>query len=369
MNLCRWEESIVGRDKNDIETPALLLYADPLERNISKMAAFFSKVDCALRPHFKTHRLPIIAHKQIRAGACGICCAKTSEAKVLVDSGIRDVLIANEVVGERKLERLASLAHNSDIIVAVDDAENVSQMSGVASKRGVTINVLIEVDVGMRRCGVGTGKEALALAKHILKLKAVRLRGLMGYEGHAVLIPDYDQRKKECNKANAKLVEMRDLLEGNGISVEIVSAGGTGTYDITGQYPGITEVQAGSYATMDLTYRELGIDFEIALSLMTTIISRPTKRRFILDSGSKTLANDMGMPEIMGAPGAVIEGVHEEHVLVSWKNATEDLEIGDRLELYPSHGCTTFNLHDLCYVVRNDLVEAVWQIEGRGASQ
>jgi len=369
MSSVRYDQLIVGKHKHEIETPALLLYADRLERNIDKMAAFFSQVECNLRPHFKTHRLPVIAHKQIKAGARGITCAKISEAKVLAESGVRDVLIANQIVGERKLEQLAGLAHHSDIIVAVDNVENASQMSAIAVKRGVKVNVLVEIDVGMNRCGVGTEEEALALAKTILDLKGVRLRGLMGYEGHTVLIPDYERRKSECRKALVRLVRVRDFLEKNGVPIEIVSAGGTGTYTIAGRYPGITEVQAGSYATMDTQYRKIGIDFEIALSLMTTIISHPTEEKYILDTGLKSLTNDMGMPELIEAPGAVIDAMHEEHVRILWKNPTKNLKIGDKLEFYPSHGCTTINLHDLCYVIRNDVVEAIWHMEARGASQ
>jgi len=369
MHSLRYDQLIVGKHKHEIETPALLLYADPLERNIDKMATFFSEIECNLRPHFKTHRLPVIAHKQIKAGARGITCAKISEAKVLVESGVRDLLIANQIVGERKLEQLAGLAHHSDIIVAVDNVENVSQMSAIAVKRGVKINVLIEFDVGLNRCGVGTQEEALALARTILNLKGVRLRGLMGYEGHTVMIPDHERRKSECRKALSRLTKVRDFLQKNGISIEIVSAGGTGTYDIAAHYPGITEVQAGSYATMDTQYRRIGIDFEIALSLMTTIISHPTEGKYILDTGSKSLSNDMGMPELIEASGAVIDAMHEEHVRILWKNPTRNLKIGDKLEFYPRHGCTTINLHDCCYLIRNDIVEAVWQMGARGASQ
>ncbi len=369
MHSLRYDQLIVGKHKHEIETPALLLYADRLEQNIDKMATFFSEIECNLRPHFKTHRLAVIAQKQIKAGVRGITCAKISEAKVLVESGVRDVLIANQIIGERKLEQLAGLAHHSDIIVAVDNVENASQMSAIAVKRGVKINILIEFDVGLNRCGVGTQEEALTLVRTILNLKGVRLKGLMGYEGHTVMIPDYERRKSECRKALARLIKVRDFLQKNGISIEIVSAGGTGTYDIAAHYPGITEVQAGSYATMDTQYRRIGIDFEIALSLMTTIISHPTEEKYILDTGSKSLSNDMGMPELIEAPGAVIDAMHEEHVRILWKNPTRNLKIGDKLECYPSHGCTTINLHDCCYLIRNDIVEAVWQMGARGASQ
>jgi D-serine deaminase-like pyridoxal phosphate-dependent protein len=324
MSAFEQDQFIIGKHKSEIETPALLLYADRLERNIDKMAAFFSKLDCNLRPHFKTHRLPFIAHKQIRAGAHGITCAKISEAKILVESGIRDVLIANQIIGERKIEQLAGLAHHSEIIVAVDDIQNVSQMSSIALKRGVKINILIEIDVGLNRCGVNTDEKALTLARSILNLKGVNLRGLMGYEGHAVLISDYERKKRECEKANARLVKARNFLEKNGIHTEIVSAGGTGTYDIASRYPGITEVQAGSYATMDTQYRKVGTDFEMALSLMATIISHPTKEKFIVDAGLKSLTNEAGMPEIVNAPGAMISTFCEEHIIVMWKNASRD---------------------------------------------
>jgi len=354
----------IGLHKWDLDTPALCLDAPALEQNISRMAKYFAERPASLRPHSKTHKCPTIAWMQLRAGAIGITCAKLAEAEVMAQAGIRDILIANQIVGARKISRLVNLAAYSEVMVAVDDPANAEDLSAAAQAKGVRLRVLLEIDVGMGRCGVAPGEEALALARRVSELPGLRLEGIMGYEGHAVMIPDFEERRRVAEEAMAKLVGVRDLLEGKGIEVKIVSGGGTGTYTITGNYPGVTEVQAGSYATMDGQYRRVGIDFAPALTVVARVISVRGDQA-IIDAGLKTLTPEFGMAEVVHPEGWELTRLSEEHGFLRRKGGSE-LHSGDPVELIPSHGCTTINLHDEYYVVRDDVVEAVWPIAARG---
>lgn len=350
--------------KFDIDTPALLIDIDKMERNIKKLADFFKRQSSNVRPHTKTHKSPVLAHKQIQAGARGITCAKLGEAEVMAAAGIRDILIANQIVGTEKIARLANLAHHCDIMVAVESLENVNDLSAAAKAVGSTIRVLIEVDVGMHRCGVKSAEEALKLAQAILQKPGLRFEGIMGYEGHAVMIPDLEDRRKACLDSMQVLISVKEILEKNGIKVKIVSAGGTGTYNIAGAYPGVTEVQAGSYIVMDAHYHEVLQDFECALTLLATVTSRPDKRTAIIDAGMKAMTFEFGMPQLIGVPGAVISFLSEEHGHIFIEDA--DPKVGQKVELIPSHCCTTINLHDRYHAVRGDRLEAIWDIAGRG---
>jgi len=364
-------KSVIGAEKEVISTPALLIDLDKMEYNISKMADFFQDKKAKLRPHMKTHKTPMIAHKQIEAGAIGITCQKLSEAEVMAEAGIKDILIANEVVGARKIERLVSLAKYTKIKVAVDNSDNIVDISKAAKKKGVKVGILVEVNIGMNRCGVYPGEPALRLAQEVEREKGLEFLGLMGYEGHTVLIKSYEQRKDKTEEALKLLIETKRLLEKKGLECKIVSAGGTGTYDITGSYPGITEIEAGSYITMDTKYNGIeGIrgEFKQALSLLTTVISRPTDDRAILDAGMKAISIDMGIPEIAYPKGGKIKSLDEEHThVVELEGAArEQLRIGEKVEMIPSHGCTTINLHDYFYGIRDGIVESIWSIRARG---
>ena len=360
----------IGISKEEIDTPALLIDLDVFEANIRTMADFFNTVNAELRPHAKTHKTPIIAHKQLEAGAIGITCAKLGEAEAMVHSGIRDVLIANQVVGSQKIARLINLAKNSEIMVAVDDADNVDQLSAATEAKGATLRLLIEVSTGMGRCGTAPGEPTLTLAQHILKSKGLKFEGLMGYEGHTVARPDLIERKVETGKAVELLIDTKHFLEENGVEVGIMSGGGTGTYAITGSYPEMTEIQAGSYVFMDSTYHNVegvGDRFQCSLTLLTTVVSRPEPTRVIVDSGMKVLAKEFGIPQPL-AEGLEMRGLSEEHGTMDAEPSV-DLKPGDKLEILPSHCCTTVNLHDRYYGVRNGIVESVWEIAARGKSQ
>ncbi len=362
---------MIGLGKHAINTPALLIDLEKMEYNISKMADFFRDKKTDLRPHMKTHKTPIIAHKQMEAGAIGITCQKLAEAEVMVEAGVKDILITNEIVGIQKVKRLVNLAKHTRIKVCVDDSRNITDISEAAQRKEVKVGILIEVNIGMNRCGVQPREPALKLAQEIEKQKNLEFLGLMGYEGHTVIIKSYGERKRKTEEALKKLVDTKKLLEKKGLKCKIVSAGGTGTYNITGSYPGITEIEAGSYATMDGIYNGIegiGGEFKQALSLLTTVISRPTDDRAILDVGVKAISVDMGIPEVAYPKGIKVGDIHEEHTcLVELEESTKkQLKVGEKIEMIPSHGCTTISMHDYFYGVRNGTVESIWSIEARG---
>ena len=365
-------ETYIGRHKTELDTPALLIDLDIMETNIQKMATYFTHVSAELRPHVKTHKTPIIAHKQIAAGAIGVTCAKLGEAEAIVHAGIRDVLIANQIVGKQKIARLINLAKHSEIMVAVDDAKNVQDISDAALEKGVTIRILVEVNIGMNRCGVEPGEAALTLAQQVCKSPNLKFEGLMGYEGHTVAKPERLERENATREAMQRLVDTKDYLKRHGIDVAIMSGGGTGTYDITGSFPEMTEVQAGSYVFMDSTYGKVegvGEKFECSLSVLATVVSRPEQNRIIVDTGMKVLTKEFGIPQPIGYKGIEMTSLSEEHGKMEILNGNVPLSPGDKLEILPTHCCTTVNLHDRYYGIRNDVVESVWNITARGRAQ
>lgn len=363
--------SLIGMHKLELDTPALLIELDKLESNIERMANYFKTVNAELRPHLKTHKTPMLAHKQIAAGAIGITCAKLGEAEAVIHAGIRDVLVANQIIGRQKIARLVNLAKQSEIMVAVDNAQNVTDISDAAAAKGVTVRILVEVNTGMNRCGVEPGQPALDLARHVLRSPHLKFEGLMGYEGHTVAKPNYAEREAAAGQSVQLLVETKHYLEKHGVAVSIMSGGGTGTFSITGSVPEMTEVQAGSYVFMDATYRNVegvGEHFACALTVLATVVSRPTPERIIVDTGLKVLAKEFGIPQPVGIEGVEMTGLSEEHGKMN-ANASVSLTPGDKLEILPTHCCTTVNLHDRYYGIRDGIVESVWDIAARGKAQ
>jgi D-serine deaminase-like pyridoxal phosphate-dependent protein len=354
----------IKNKKEHIDTPALLLDLDKIEFNLTKAAEFFKTTKAVLRPHIKTHKCPILATKQVRAGAIGVTCAKVGEAEVMAKAGISDILIANQVVGAKKIMRLMDLLAISDVKVAVESEENLAQLSEAARDRNKTLSVLIEVDVGMNRCGVKGADEAVALAKKIDTAKGIELAGIMGYEGHIIFTFERAEREKAARECMEALVDVGTTLRREGFPVGIISGGGTGTYDVSSKVEGITEIQAGSYLTMDATYGYLNLGFAQALTLLTTVIAVHGNHA-ILDCGMKSLTYEFGMAQAPGIEGAAITSLSEEHGHMTVPD-TAKVAIGDKIELVPTHGCTTINLHDTFYAVRGDNVEAEWEIAARG---
>jgi len=364
----------VGRiHLSDVQTPALIVDLDRMERNIATMADAARKGGVALRPHVKTHKTPAIAHMQMAAGAVGICCATLGEAEVMAAAALPDILITRAVVGRSKIERVGALSRLTRIKVTTDSPANVAELAQVAAEMGVRLDVFMEVNVGQDRCGVEPASpQALDLARRIAGEASLRFAGIQGYEGHLVLNPDAEARLRLTRTANAGAAETKAMLERDGIPVPVLTGGGTGTYDVTGDavISGYTEIQPGTYATMDARYcTQMGESpFAPALGLLSTCIGRGAAGRAIVDAGQKALSVDYGPPQVLRRPGLqYLPGKGgDEHGVLELTGA--DLQVGDRVELFPSHGCTTFNLHSWLYGYRGEYVEVAWQIAARGCS-
>ena len=363
------EESSISTPFASVDTPALLLDGGALKANIQRMAAFFAHRHCRLRPHFKSHKCTAIARLQMKAGAVGITCAKLGEAEVVADAGIRNILIANQIVGPLKIRRLVELCRRADPMVAVDSADNVKMLSEHALAAGVSIGVLVEVDVGMGRCGVTPGQPTVELARLIAASAGLRFEGLQGYEGHCVDLRDETERVEKTRESLKALVGTRRLIERSGLGVNIVSGGGTGTYTITGDCEGVDEVQAGSYAAMDWWYSDIRPEFKQAMSILATVISRPTPSFIVIDVGRKGVGAEWGAPRVKNLPGSEVASYgSEEHMKITVREDSM-IKIGDRIEIIPSHGCTTSNLYSEFVVYENGAPTGKWPIEGRGKLQ
>jgi len=351
----------------EIPTPALVLDAAALGRNIARMARFFSAGPCRLRPHFKAHKTPEIARRQLAAGSCiGLTCATVSEAEAVVPF-CDDVLIANEIAGADKCARVAALQHQMRVTVAVDSAVGVDTLATAARNAGVRVGVVVDINVGQNRCGLSSASEAVDLAQHIARTDGVMLRGVMGYEGHAQPIRDRKERVERAREAMEALTATADELRAAGLTCDVVSAGGTGTFDISGRFTGVTEIQAGSYALMDSDYGEVHVPFEQAFWVLGTVISRPSPDRCVADCGHKALTKDHGLPEVNWIAGAMVTALNDEHATIALP-AGASIAVGDRVQLVPSHTDPTVNLHDVFYVVEHERVIDVWPIE-RGYSE
>ncbi len=346
----------------DLDTPCLLLDLDVVEANIAKMAAFFADKPAKLRPHFKTPKTPEVARRQLEAGAIGITVAKLGEAEVLADAGLGPILMANQVVGAVKIDRLmALLARGADVTVAIETQFNIDELVAGMQRSGQHASAIIEVDSGMHRCGTATTAETVRLAKALVEA-GIDYRGIMGYEGHAVLIPDAAERTEKADAAISIVSQHVEALAEAGLAPAIVSVAGTGTAMISGTKPWVTEVQAGSYVFMDGRYQEvMPGEFGSALTMLTTVIS-VHERYAVADCGMKSLTNEFGAP--MSVDGTVkVARLSEEHATLTG-DGIDSLKAGDLLEVLPSHGDTTLNLHDTYFVRRGDEIIDQWPILG-----
>jgi D-serine deaminase-like pyridoxal phosphate-dependent protein len=350
----------IGRTRTELPTPALVLDVDVMRQNIATMAAW-NRDHVAVRPHFKTHKCIEIAREQVASGAIGVTCATVWEAAALVEGGLDEILIANEVVGPAKISLLGSLARDAGITVAVDDADNAATLAGVARDNGAQLGAIVEVDVGLHRGGVRSVDDAIRLARHVGSLDGLQLRGVMGYEGHVVTEPDAAVRRRRAGVAMDELAVFVDALRADGQPIEIVSAGGTNTFDMTGADRRVTELQAGTYVVMDGAYAPLAPSFRPALTIMATVVSRQ-RGTAVLDCGTKSLAIDAAPPT---PPTGSVREVHEEHTLLD-AGEGEPPAVGDVLELIVGYAGGTINLHDVYFVASGDQVVDIWQIRGRG---
>lgn len=363
--------------RDEIPTPALLLDLDRFERNLARMAEHVRRAGKSIRPHAKTHRCPEIARRQIAAGALGVACAKLGEAEVMARAGIRGLLITTEVVPPASIARLMRLVREApDTMVVVDNAENVAALGRAAAEAGVVLNALVDVDVGGRRTGVAPGEPAVALGRAVTAQRALRLRGLQGYAGHCAHVMGWAARREASRKEMAALMETRRLFEAAGLPVEIVAGGSTGTFDIDVELPGLTELQSGSYCVMDLDYRRIGgrsgpvlADFEMALTVVATVVSVPAADRAMVDAGLKAFSTDKPFPpEPVERPGIEYSFAGDEHGRLTITDPSRAPRLGERIEFFPPHCDPTINLYDRIYALRGDEVEGVWEISARGRS-
>ena len=356
--------SAIGKRRRDLVTPALILDLDVARHNIDFMAKRLKSLHAKLRPHIKVQKCLELAKLQIDAGAIGMCTATVWEALVMSKGGIEDVLIANEVVGKEKVDALADLAKDRHITVTVDDVHNADELSKAVTRVGSKLDVIIEIDVGMARGGIRSPEEAVSLAKHLDTLSGLRFRGVQGYEGHCMLEPDRELRVKKARAAMDHVGTVVDSLAQSGFKCEIVSAGGTGTYDITGADPRVTEIQAGSYVFMDNFHGNLVPGFSKSLTVLGTIVIQHGDT-IVFDCGRKSVGIDFEQPTMVDYPFYAARYFAEEHALFDVDKRCK-LALGDTMEFVPGYGPTTVNLYDAYHVVEGGVVVDIWPIIPRG---
>jgi D-serine deaminase-like pyridoxal phosphate-dependent protein len=353
--------SVIGRSREEVLTPALLLDLDILRANLSFMKERMSSMPTNLRAHVKVHKSPHIARMQIEAGAIGVGTATVWEAIVMARTGISDVFVINQLVGPEKTRALALLAREADAKVAVDDKGNVDELSRAAVAAGSTIGVLIEIDTGMRRCGVTDKQEALTLAQRIAGLPGLRFLGLTGYEGHCTLEQEREKRQRMAREAMEFFIGFAELLAANGLPSKILSAAGTGTWEITAANPKLTEIQPGSYATMDPYHYALDPRFKQASTVLTTCISRRPDH-IIFDAGNKTIGATSGILKGYDLP---VYRFDEEHSIFEIDDSCP-LKSGDKVELYCTYTPFAVSYFDAYHVVEGGRVVDIWPVIPRG---
>jgi 3-hydroxy-D-aspartate aldolase len=349
-----------------LPTPCMLVDVAACERNITRAARYFESTHAKLRPHFKAHKCTKLLARQVAAGGCvGVTCATAMEAEVLADNGFADILVANQVVTCSSLASLARAACSCDITVVIDDHDHIAALDSVASAAGVEFGVLIEVDVGMHRCGLEPGSEQLlALARATAAAKPLTLRGLQGYEGHAVSLAARSERRDQVQQAGAILAAERARLLEAGYPCPIVSGGGTGTFDLAAQAGVLDEIQAGSYVLMDADYARLDLPFENALLVVSTLLSHPRPGVATIDAGLKALTAERGMPLVLH-DGLVVHRLADEHAWLSVPDG-ESLRIGQQIFLVPAHVDPAINLHDVLFAWDSDSCKLdAWPVDGR----
>jgi 3-hydroxy-D-aspartate aldolase len=362
----------VGMSLSDVDTPCLLVDLGAYERNVEKLRGFVQQHGVRLRAHAKTHKSSDIARYQIeKGGACGICCQKVSEAEALVNAGITDILVSNQVVAPKKIERLAALAGRARILVCVDDIGNVADLSQAAARAGTTIECLVEIDVGAGRCGVMPGQPALEIAKKITASTGLKFAGLQAYHGRAQHICDFPERKKLIEDAIAQTALTIRMLKEQGLTCDIVAGAGTGTFQIEGMSGVYNELQCGSYIFMDADYGRIKdeggqfiSDFENSLFIYTSVMSKTRPKMAVCDAGLKAQSVDSGLPKIFGRNDIEYIKCSDEHGVIN--DPDNALRLNDKLKLIPGHCDPTVNLYDWYVAVRDGRVEALWSVTARG---
>lgn len=350
---------------SQIETPALVIEKSAFEANLTAMNELLAGSSMALRPHYKSHKCPAIAKRQLAAGAKGITCAKLSEAEDLARAGVGDILIANQIIQPEKLGRLAALATQTRLTVCVDSEENVLQLERAMAAQGGTLHVLVEYEIGMRRCGVETHDEVIALARLIAAQPHLHFEGVQAYAGHMAHEKQLTVRRRAMEETERDLSALKSELTAVGLPPKEISGGSTGTVELKPHDSVYTEMQCGSYLFMDRAYAEVGAGFRHSLFLLTTVISTKPDR-IVTDGGVKSLGMDQGDPVFVGYEASPV-GMSEEHSQLAAPG--HSVRAGDKLRCIPGHCCTTINMHDILYLVDGDEVVDVLPVTSRGKAQ
>ncbi len=364
-----------GTPVMDLDTPALVVDLDVMDRNIETLHGRFDQSSAKVRPHVTGHQTPKIAHRQLQAANTvgGISVTSVGEAEVFSDAGITDILVSSQIVTRSKIRRLCTLAGSNRIGVAVDNPQNVSDLSQAAEAQGVTLGVLVELDVGLGRCGVAPGDEALELARAVANSPGLRFDGIMAiaplpsFSSEASDFPERQERDATSWQVLQHVLETRELIEKNSLPVSVVSVGGTHNYDVAAGMAGITEVQAGSYPLMDHLYCRMRPEFSPAAKVLAAVISRPTGESAVLDAGHKATGPDRGLAVLEGVAGAQAVRFSAEHgVLDLQSGPAQNMKSGDKAWLVPFKLGLCFNQYDYVRAVRGDKLEGFWPIAGRG---
>lgn len=360
----------------DLETPALLVDLDRLKANLKRVGNYGSEHGFRLRPHTKTHKTPDIGRMQLDRGAVGLTVAKVGEAEIMVSSGTPDILVAYPVLGESKWARLMEVAKIMNVSVALDNLESARGLSRYASFAGVEIGILVEADLGMRRCGLAPGEGLTSLAQEITKMPGLRLDGLMFYPGHVNL--STAEGESAFQKVGQDLEGIYGDFQRAGLPLNIVSGGSSPTLLHSHRLPGLTEIRPGTYAFNDCTQVAMGAcEWEdCAVTIMTTVVSTPREGAAIIDGGSKTFTSDQARPDGSDSYGRVTEQpairfhkMSEEHGFLDISAAERKVRIRDRFRIVPNHVCVAVNMHEKIYGIRGESIEEVWRVEARGKLQ
>jgi D-serine deaminase-like pyridoxal phosphate-dependent protein len=358
----------VGTPVEQLDTPALVVDLAILEGNIDTLHAFFRQHNARVRPHVESHRCPAIAHKQLAAGGTvdGICVGTVGQAEVFTEHGFTDILVASEIVTLPKIDRLCALARHARTTVAVDHPQNVQDLSDAAGTYGVTLHVVVDIHTRGNGCGVEPGQPVLDLARLVHQAPHLEFAGLMTREGPS---PAEDPGKLagESRQWIQKVLDSREMVEKAGLTVHMVSVGGTYNYEIAAAVAGVTEVLAGTYALMDQRYAQSRPQFKPAANVMATVTSRPDPGTAIVDAGQKAVGIDTGLPAAQGIPGATAVSLSAEHGRLRLQDETDGkVALGDKIWLTPWDIGTCVNLYDYIHAVRDGKLEVVWDVAARG---
>mgnify|MGYP006127638339 FL=1 len=360
----------------ELQTPALIIDLDVFDANLAKMQSYVDQQNIGLRAHTKMHKCPIIARKQIEGGASGVCAAKVSEAEVMCAAGIQDVLITSPIATLDKVNRFVAARRNHPgLKIVVDSVHAADLLAKVADSEGLVVDVFVDLDPGMGRTGIEAGDKALQLVRHIGESNSLNFAGIQMYAGNCMHIEGFSKRQGKYTHIMDKGIQTLRLLDQAGIEVPVVSGGGTGTYNMEHDLGLINELQAGSYAFMDIEYRDIGgvdsarfTDFGVSLHVLVTAISQPQRRLITVDGGFKSFASDKMAPEFQDVEGVTFHWGGDEHGIVQLNNPSREIRLGSKLSMITPHCDPTVNLHDFYFPYRDGLVHEVWPISARGFS-